>query len=170
MSVTASIGAQVVRELRTVKREIEAYPDEASIWAQPSGVPNSAGNLALHLAGNLQTYIGAALGKTGYVRNRPAEFSRRDVPRADVLRELDAAIAAVTQTFASLDDSVLDGDYPGDAGKWALETGDFLIHLLAHLNYHLGQIDYHRRIVTGNAAGVDAVQIREMLTAKAVPA
>ncbi|HEU4629795.1 MAG TPA: DinB family protein [Gemmatimonadaceae bacterium] len=160
----AILRAVLLRELRAVRREVEAYPDDASLWAQRPGLPNAGGTIALHLAGNLQHYVGHRLGGTGYVRDRDAEFARRDVPRAEVLAELDAAAAAID---AALADSAGTGAtlpvrYPEAVGGRTLTTDDMLVHLAVHLAYHLGQLDYHRRLVTGDGRGVDAVAIREL--------
>ena len=84
-ALAAAVAAILDRELRTLRRELEAYPDERQLWQEVPGLPNSAGTLALHLTGNLQHYIGACWGGTGYVRNRDAEFGQRDVPRSELL-------------------------------------------------------------------------------------
>ncbi len=97
----AGLAAILDRDLRGLRRELEAYPDERQIWQPVPGLPNTAGTLALHLAGNLQHYVGARWGGTGYVRNRAAEFARRDVPRAELLAEIDRARAAVKAALAS---------------------------------------------------------------------
>ncbi|MCL4866852.1 MAG: DinB family protein, partial [Gemmatimonadales bacterium] len=117
------------------------------------GIANSAGTLSLHAAGNLQHFIGARLGNTGYVRDRPAEFGSRDIPRADLVAELGRAIDAVGATLASLDPAVLDTEHPDSFtnGK-RVSVGVLLGHLATHLTYHLGQVDYHRRLVTGQGA------------------
>ncbi|HEX2719050.1 MAG TPA: hypothetical protein VHM67_15380, partial [Gemmatimonadaceae bacterium] len=81
----------LTRELLALRRGIEAYPDDASVWRPMPGIANVGGTLALHIAGNLQHFIGAVLGGTGYVRDRDAEFARRDVSRDEILREIDAA-------------------------------------------------------------------------------
>src|SRR5262245_29934083 len=96
------IRALMLRELRALRREIESYPTDADLWTIPTGIANSAGNLAFHVAGNIQHFIGARLGGTGYVRNRDFEFSRREGSRADMLREIDGAMRAVENTFARL--------------------------------------------------------------------
>lgn len=157
-----SLRFLLVRELRAVKRELDLYPDDASVWQAIPGVPNTAGTLALHLAGNLQHFIGAILGRSGYARDRDAEFARRDVPRRELQAGLDAAIAAVEQTLGALPGRALDAPYPEPIAKRSVHATTFGLHLLAHLAYHLGQIDTHRRAVTGNAAGVDAVSVREL--------
>jgi uncharacterized damage-inducible protein DinB len=118
--------------------------------------------LALHLAGNLQHYIGARLGGTSYVRDRDAEFARRNVPRAEIVRELDRAAAAVDTTLAKLNENTLTQTYPDQVAGMTFTTGEWLMHLAIHLGYHLGQIDYHRRIVTGDATTVDAVSVKEL--------
>ena len=146
----------IVRDLDAVIREIEAYPDDAAIWTLPAGVPNSAGTLALHLAGNLHHYIGAVLGDDPYVRNRDGEFGDRDVPRHELVRRLRAARAAVEQTLSAMTSDDLEAPFPVELTVGHPPTGLFLMHLSTHLAYHLGQLDYHRRMVTGDEAGVDA--------------
>lgn len=157
-----SLEALVVRELGAVKRELDAYPDEASVWRAVPGQPNTGGTLALHLAGNLQHFFGAILGRDGYLRDRDAEFARRDVPRAELKAGLDAAIASVQRTLRALPAESFARPYPEPVAKRTVHTTTFALHLLTHLAYHLGQIDFHRRAVTGNATGVDAVSVREL--------
>ena len=152
----------VTRELRAIKREVEAYPDEASLWREIPGTPNSGGTLALHIAGNIQHFFGAILGRSGYKRDRDAEFARRNVPRTELLAGLDAAIAAVERTLAGLSETQLATPYPELIAKRTVATRDFVMHLAVHLAYHLGQMDYHRRAVSGNPQGVDAVSVREL--------
>lgn len=152
----------IQRELRSLRRELNAYPDDASVWALAPGIKNAGGTLFLHLAGNLQHFIGAVLGGTGYVRHRDAEFSRRDVSRVAIARELDAASVAVDTGFSKLTDRVLAADFPEQIGGVTFTTGSWLVQIAVHLSFHLGQIDYHRRIVTGDATTVDAVAPKEM--------
>jgi hypothetical protein len=151
----------LIRDLEAVRRELRAFPDEGLIWAHPPGAPNSAGTLALHLCGNLQHFVGAQLGATGYVRDRDAEFSDRDVPLAELERRIDQTQAAVEVTLA-LGVIDLDAEYPLEVAGVRLSTRTFLLHLTSHLAYHLGQIDYHRRIVTGTSDGVGAVAIPDL--------
>lgn len=165
-----SVIAILDRDLRALRREIEAYPDEDSLWLKPAGVPNSAGTLALHLAGNLQHYLGARLGGTGYVRDRPAEFARRNVPRIEILQEIEAARKSLAAAESRLGESDLTGDFPDIIRNLRLETGDYLIHLVSHFTFHLGQIDYHRRMVTGHSHGVNAVRTAELRSARESPA
>lgn len=162
------VAALLSRELRTLQRELEAYPSDALVWAHPAGFPNTTGSLALHAAGNLQHFVGAVLGETGYVRNRDAEFARRDVPRAELLRELGTAIDVVEHVLGSLPAAVLEGWYPLPVAKRRVRTDEFLVHLATHLAYHVGQADYHRRAVTGENRGVNAVAPAELPSATPV--
>lgn len=148
-TLTESLAAIFSRELTTLRMEIEAYPTDAALWRMLPGIANSGGTLALHLTGNLQHFIGAVLGKSGFVRNRDAEFALRNLSRAELVRQTEAAKAVVSQTLQALDPAHLLEPYPEPVAKVQLDTGDFLVHLSAHLSYHLGQLDYHRRIVTG---------------------
>jgi hypothetical protein len=152
------LATVITRDLRAFRRELEAYPDDASVWRQVPGLPNSGGTLALHVAGNLQHFLGSILGRDGYKRDRESEFARRDVPRSELIAGLEAAAASVERTL----ETVLDLPYPEPIAKRTLGTQLFLVHLATHLAYHLGQLDYHRRMVTGNAQGMDAVSVREL--------
>lgn len=136
-----------IRDLNILIKELEQYPNEHSIWLVPTGINNSAGTLALHLAGNLNHFIGAILGDTGYVRNREAEFSDRDVPRAQLIDSLQATVDVVSSVLTNLNDSSLDEKYPIDVFGDPMTTAKFLIHLHGHLTYHLGQVNYHRRLL-----------------------
>jgi uncharacterized damage-inducible protein DinB len=164
--LVSTVAAIVDRELRTVRRELEAYPDEHLLWQTVPGIPNSGGTLALHLAGNLQHYIGALLGHTGYVRDRPAEFARRNVPRAELLDEVETARSVVVSVLVRLRDEDLPKQFPEILGDVRVDTEEYLVHLLVHLAYHLGQLDTHRRLVTGDASGVGAVRHTELGTAR----
>jgi hypothetical protein len=158
------------RELRGLRRELDAYPDDDSVWAPAPGIKNSAGTLFLHLAGNLQHFVGAKLGDTGYIRDRDAEFSRRGVSRVEIARELDAAATAVDVGFAKLTDRALAAEFPEPIAGFTFTTVDWLVHLAAHLGYHVGQIDYHRRMVTGDPTTVDVVSVKEFGAALSQPA
>ena len=136
----------LLRDLASLRREIEQYPDDASLWRPLPGTANPGGNLALHLAGNLRFFVGAQLGKVHYVRDREREFAVRDLPRAEVLEEIDAAARAVETTLGSLDPVVLEQEFPVPMGGQRLGTRHFLFTLCSHLAYHLGQVNYHRRL------------------------
>ncbi|MGH7678769.1 MAG: DinB family protein, partial [Gemmatimonadaceae bacterium] len=162
MTLAPVLETLIVRELRAFKRELEAYADDASVWRPVPGTPNTGGTLALHAAGNIQHYIGAILGRSGYVRDRDAEFARRDVPRRELLAGLDAAIASVQRTLPGLSEAQVAAPYPEPIAKRSVSARYFLVHLATHLAYHLGQLDYHRRAVSANTQGVDAVSVREL--------
>lgn len=146
----------LVRELDRAIRQVESYPEEADLWATPGSVRNSAGTLALHLAGNLEHFVGAGLGATGYVRDRDGEFGDRDVPRDEIVRRLEAAKVSMRRSLEGRSDAELLGVYPGTApaslGGEGVTTAAFLTHLTWHLGWHLGQIDYHRRMTVGGEA------------------
>jgi hypothetical protein len=166
--VTAAVAAILDRDLRALAREVMAYPDERMLWETPPGIPNSGGTLALHLAGNIRHYFGARLGDTGFVRDRPAEFAARGVPRAVILEHIEEARAAVRAAAARTGEERLGEDFPEVIGGARVATGEYLIHLVSHFTYHLGQLDYHRRVVTGSGDGVDAVRAAELGTARPV--
>ena len=151
-----------MRDLLAVRREVGAYPDEAEIWRVPAGVSNSAGTLVLHVAGNLQAFVGGVLGDTGYVRDRDGEFARRDVAREELLGEIDRALEAVEATLEGMSDDRLEEIYPLELAGMRVTVGDFLVHLAVHLGFHLGQIDYHRRLITGVNEAIGAVRIPEL--------
>ena len=156
------IETVMTRELKALRREIEAYPDDDAMWRSVPGIVNPGGNLALHLAGNLQYFVGAVLGGTGYKRYRDAEFGSRDVPRDQLLGEIDAALAAVKVGLARVQDAELAKPFPEAVAGITPTTGAFLAHLAVHLGYHLGQVDYHRRIITGEGTTVGAVPVAEL--------
>lgn len=135
------------RDLNKLKSEIESYQNEESLWETDKNISNSGGNLCLHLVGNLNTYLGAEFGKTGYIRQRDLEFSLKNIPKTELLGKLASLIKIVDSTLGKLSEGDLEKEYPTEALGYKMSTGYFLIHLLSHLNYHLGQINYHRRLL-----------------------
>lgn len=135
------------RDLLKVKSEIESYKNESVIWHYEKGISNSAGNLCLHLVGNLNAYIGVGLGKTGYVRARDLEFSLKNIPRTKLLTMIDDTVKVVETSLDKLTDEQLRDNFPIKIWENETEMGYTLIHLAAHLNYHLGQMNYHRRLL-----------------------
>lgn len=162
----SGLGAMLERDLRALRREVEAYPDERDLWREVPGIANVAGTLVLHLTGNVQHYFGARLGGTGYVRDRPAEFARRNAARSDLLREIEAADAAVKAALSRLREPDLTAEFPETITGSRLVTGEYLVHLAVHFAYHLGQIDYHRRVVTARSVAVDAMRPGELSSAR----
>ncbi len=150
-----NLALLLTRELATFERELDLFPDDATAWRTVPGVTNSAANLALHVAGNLQYYVGAVLGRTGYVRDRPREFSRSDGSREDVKGELRAAASVVADVLPSLPSEILAAEYPEPVSGVRLPTDRFLMHLCSHAAYHLGQASNARRALTrdGRSSG-----------------
>ena len=150
--ITAAISSIFERELTKLADEIKLYKDEDTVWKIKGDVKNSGGNLCLHICGNLQHFIGAVLGNTGYMRNRDKEFADKNVSKADLVKEVEQTIKVVTKTLEAIPDEDLDKEYtafpPHLLGKEKLSKFYFLAHLIAHLDYHLGQINYHRRLVS----------------------
>jgi hypothetical protein len=166
--VRSAIGAILDRDLSALRREVEAYPDERTLWLAVPGLTNVGGTLVLHLTGNLQHYFGARLGGTGYIRDRAAEFARRDVPRSELVGEIEAAQVAVKAGLARLTESQVGAEFPEPVGGARIVTGEYLVHLTVHFAYHLGQLDYHRRMVTGNETAVGAMRPGELSSARPI--
>lgn len=135
------------RDLNKLKFEIESYEIESQLWAIDKNISNAAGNLCLHLIGNLNTYIGAEIGKTSYVRDRSLEFSSKDIPKSELISKIENTILVVNNALDILTESDLQAIYPQIVFEKEMTTGFFLIHLSTHLAYHLGQINYHRRLL-----------------------
>jgi uncharacterized damage-inducible protein DinB len=135
------------RDLNKLKLEIGSYQNESKIWSIDKNISNSAGNLCLHLIGNLNTYIGAQIGKTNYIRNRELEFLQKDIPQAVLIAQIDTTIQTVNDALLLLTDDDLRKEYPLLVFETKTSTEFLLIHLTTHLAYHLGQINYHRRLV-----------------------
>ena len=135
------------RDLKRLKAEIEQYRNEEKIWHFEKNISNSAGNLCLHLIGNLNTYIGAQLGQTGYIRDRDLEFSAKNVPKTELLSRIDKTIRVVGETLKKMYGDALEKEFPIVVFEKKTSTGYLLVHLATHLSYHLGQINYHRRLL-----------------------
>jgi hypothetical protein len=163
-----AIGSILERDLDALRREVEAYSDERELWRPVEGIANSGGTLVLHLTGNVQHFFGTRLGSAGYVRDRAGEFSRRDVPRSELLREIEAARQAVRRALERVSAQQLTEDYPEIIAGVRIRTGEYLLHLLTHFAYHLGQVDYHRRLVTRGNTVVSAMQPALLSSARPV--
>lgn len=145
--LTDTLKSLFSRDLAKLKAEIELYQNEERIWYVKENIANSAGNLCLHLVGNLKTFIGAEFGASGYVRNRELEFSAKDVPRAVLLEQISETAQIVDATLDQLTVERLQADSPIQFFDMLVSTEYFLVHLASHLAYHLGQINYHRRLL-----------------------
>ena len=135
------------RDLLKLKEEISLYKEENSLWITEKNISNSSGNLALHLIGNLNHFIGATLGNTGYIREREKEFSDKYIPRTKILHAIDDTIKVVNNTISNLSKEDFEMDFPLEKHGKMVRTDYMLLHLIWHLSYHLGQINYHRRLV-----------------------
>ena len=156
-----SLKMMLQRELRSVEQSIAAYPDDESLWTLKPGILNSGGNLALHMAGNLRHFIGGVLGKSGYERDRDAEFSNKTMTRDEIRAVLETAIKEVTDALDNVDPSRFSEEFPTPIGQsqTIARTADMLVHLVAHLGYHLGQLDYHRRLLTADPKKLDMLSV-----------
>lgn len=134
-------------ELNNLISEIKLYNNEDNIWKTEKNISNSAGNLTLHLIGNLHTFIGKEIGKTKYVRNRELEFTQKKVPRTELINSINCTKELVKKSLLSITNEELKNDFP--ILKFSkVETNEYLlVHLIKHLTYHLGQINYHRRLI-----------------------
>jgi uncharacterized damage-inducible protein DinB len=159
------VRAILRRDLGTLRRELDLYSDDAGPWREVPGLANSGGTLALHLAGNLRHFVGAKLGASDYVRDRAAEFADRDVPRAKLIALVDAATHEVDAALAALDARRLMEEFPDAVAGVRVTTGDLLLHLVAHFTYHLGQLNAHRRVVSGDAVSVGTLSVPALATA-----
>jgi hypothetical protein len=135
------------RDLTKLEIEINLYPNDESLWKVSGAISNSAGNLCLHLCGNLQNYLGALLNNSGYIRNRPLEFSAKGLSKDELIEEIHRTKQAVLSTLHNLEEKKLEAFYPEETLGYPMTTGYFLIHLFGHFGYHLGQINYHRRLI-----------------------
>ena len=135
------------RDLKRLIIEIEQYDNEADIWKVKGQINNSAGNLCLHLVGNLNTYIGRELGNTGYLRNRELEFSLKDISKQELIQKVENTIEMINQTFDNFNKNLLENDYPILVFEHKTSIEYMMVHLATHLTYHLGQLNYHRRLV-----------------------
>ena len=149
--ITSAISSIFERELTKLIEEIKLYKTDKDIWEVSKSINNSGGNLCLHICGNLNHFIGAVLGDTGYVRNRDSEFSEKNLSKTKLISEIQETIKVVTKTLETILDQDLDKEYtafpPHLLGKEKLSKFYFLAHLIAHMDYHIGQINYHRRLI-----------------------
>ena len=160
---TADLLVLLRRDLACFAREVEAFPDDSLLWRTLPGLSNSAGNLALHVAGNLSHFVGTVLGGTGYARHREAEFARREGSRAEVAALLAAAGREVEAGLAALSEASLAAPYPQAVGGHQFPTGRFLLHLATHTAFHLGQAGYLRRTLTGEAGATGGMAIQALV-------
>lgn len=138
------------RDIKKLRKEIEQYHSENALWVKLPGTINPGGNLCQHLIGNLRTYVGRTLGGYAYVRDRDAEFNQTTFTQTQMLAELDQLHEIVVGTLEALDEQKMEEEYPREVLDMFPEQTVRLVltHLLAHLSWHLGHLNYHRRWVT----------------------
>ena len=135
------------RDIRRLIEEVNSFEDETDLWRTQGSVRNSCGNLVLHVIGGLNHLIGATLAQTEYVRDRDQEFIRKGVERKDLVAQLEDLIPMIRDTLNALTPEQLEADYPIFFDKPNTSTNYVLVQLLTHLNYHLGQVNYLRRVL-----------------------
>jgi uncharacterized damage-inducible protein DinB len=139
----ALIGA--LEQQRDAVRQYAEGLSEAELWAKPVEPGNSVGHLILHLTGNLNHFVGAQLGHSGYVRDREREFTEQNPPtKADVLAGLDAAVATFRRVVGGLSAEQLVAPHPEARFGTVVKA---LVHLVAHFALHRGQMSYLVRLV-----------------------
>ena len=134
------------QHLLILKEELLKFKDEENIWRNAPGVTNTAGTLVLHLVGNLKYTIGTIIGGTGYVRNREQEFSLTNVPREQLIADIEATVEILKTSLAGITQARFDETYPLEMFS-ARSTAYYVTHFYGHFNYHLGQVNYLRRIL-----------------------
>ena len=156
LSILEDVAALLQRDLEGLQREVALFPDDQLLWTTPAGVTNSAGNLALHVAGNIQHFIGREIGGLPFERDREAEFGRRRGSRDELVDHVRRALVAVTTVLPQLDEGQLAARFDAHAGV-SMTTQRFLLHLCTHTAFHVGQVGYLRRIVTGDSRSTNTV-------------
>ena len=146
-NILESLSELFNRDLDRLLTEVKAYKKEENLWLVHGEIANTAGNLTLHLCGNLKHFIGAILGGSSYIRQRDDEFNLKDVKRSALISQIKETKKSVSEALAELSDPKLDEIYPVNVFGKEMTTVHFLVHLQGHLNYHLGQINYHRRLL-----------------------
>jgi hypothetical protein len=151
MSISTEFAALFTRDLARLARQLDAF-DDAHLWQVLPGVTNAAGNLMLHLNGNLRAFIGLQIGGVAYVRDRPREFSATNVSKVELAADLAGLATLIPQVLAAVTPERWDELFPENVLGTPLSNRHFVIHLYGHLDYHLGQIDYLRRVLSGDGA------------------
>jgi len=145
--ITSILADILTKELKKLREEIGAFSSEEKLWIIDGDIKNCAGNLCLHMVGTLNAYIGAELGKTGYVRDRDGEFNDKNVARSVLMTKIDDTIEMIEDVLPKVDSNVLEMDFPLKIQGKSMNTQFFLVHLTSHLSYHLGQVNYLRRLL-----------------------
>lgn len=137
---------QYLDALDQIDAELALYPDETKLFEVLPGTLNSGGNLFLHLIGNLRHFYGAILLKDGYVRMREEEFSGT-ATLSEIKADLMLVRGLIQVYFNGASDESFDQPFPIEFAGAQVTHGFMYLKLLQHLTYHIGQINYHRRVV-----------------------
>ena len=135
------------RDLLQLITEVNLFSKEENLWKTEGSVKNSSGNLVLHIIGGLTYLVGTTLAHTGYVRDRDQEFIRKGVERTEMVAQLETLIPMISNTFNALTPEQMEADFPIFFDQPNTSTSYVLVKLLSHLNYHLGQVNYLRRVL-----------------------
>jgi len=135
------------RDIRRLIEEINLFNDEGNLWKTAGTIKNSSGNLVLHIVGGTNYLIGTMLAKTGYIRNRDQEFIIKDVPRNELVAQLEELMLMINKTLSTFDNERMEAEYPIMFDDMKVPNSYVLIRLAIHLNYHLGQVNYLRRVL-----------------------
>lgn len=146
-SSVEAIKLILLRDLTNLEGEIKAYHNQAELWSLKGDIKNTAGNLTLHICGNLQHFIGSVIGEDGYLRQREDEFGKKNLSAEELLSEIKSTKQSVEKAMDRISDDQLEEYYPIEVFGKPMTFSYFLIHLTGHLMYHLGQINYHRRLL-----------------------
>jgi len=146
-SFSTSITTLFQRDLLRLRKEVELQENEEILWSTDKNISNSAGNLALHMVGNLNYFIGTLMGKTGYIRHRPNEFGLKNISKTVIFQQIDDTIEMIQTVLSKMTAEELNAECQGRVFEEPTSNQKFLMHLYGHLNYHLGQVNYHRRLL-----------------------
>tara|TARA_B100001109_G_C18861693_1_gene474333 strand:- start:26 stop:475 length:450 start_codon:yes stop_codon:yes gene_type:complete len=147
MNTLKSLSYLFNRDLERLITELKAYQNEEDLWRLKGEILNTPGNLALHLVGNLNHFVGHVIGETDYQRKRDLEFSSKPIPLTEILNQIEETQKVVNHSLENMSAELLEKEYPIQVFGVPYTYVTMLIHLSGHLNYHLGQINYHRRLV-----------------------
>jgi uncharacterized damage-inducible protein DinB len=140
-TVAESLAARYTKMAGWVRELVAPLSDE-QFWSKPFAFGNSFGHLVLHLTGNLNYYIGAQIAGTGYVRDRPKEFTETSRPsKQDVLKKFDEAIEMVVETIGRQTTDDWSAPYSG-TGSDARTRFEMVLGCATHLHHHVGQMVY----------------------------
>jgi len=135
------------RDIRKLIEEVNLFGNEDNLWRTYGSVKNTSGNLVLHIIGGLNYLVGTQLAQTGYVRNREQEFTSKGVKRENLVGGLEELIPMINKTLNAFTQEDMEAEYPLIFDDMKVSNSYVLLQLLLHLNYHLGQVNYLRRML-----------------------